>query len=106
CLPSILWLLCELRARRLKSLGPDAGAALSVHNLTALWSLLIMGFIVSLDLISDALSIGTVPHSLWLARLALAALVSLMISCLWDERAKYAVAGLYLLWFLAAAVAA
>ena len=93
-LPSILWLLFELRARRLKS--SDAGTMLSFHHVAALLSLLTMGSVVFVELVCDTLEIPARPHSLWIAWLALVSLAALMTACLWDRQAKYAVAGLYL----------
>jgi hypothetical protein len=102
-LPSILWLLFELRARRLAPSQTIGNTALSFHNPGALLSLLIMGGMVSVNVMADMSSVSVAPHSVALGWLALASLAALLISCLWDQQAKYAVAGLYLLGLIKAA---
>ncbi|MCU1265245.1 MAG: hypothetical protein JWM21_1563 [Acidobacteria bacterium] len=93
CLSSVLWLALELRARR-KGAGNKSTAG-SFHNLAAVTSLSIMAIIVALRLLGVLLGFHASDTAGfdWLAVLSLTVL---MIGCIWDERAKYAVAGLYL----------
>jgi len=95
CLSSVLWLWLELRARQLAAQGKSS-TALSVHNLAALLSMFVMGSVVAVSLTADAVRLPT-PDSFLFDWLALVSLGVLMIACLWDRRAEYAVAGLYLI---------
>lgn len=100
-LPGIVWMLLELRARRI-DLVTHGGAFPAFHHLAALGSLAAMTYVVIVsglfvDLVSKPFN--TNPPLGWLA---LASSVLLMIACLWDRQASYAVAGLYLLGLLAA----
>ncbi len=104
-LSSILWLVLELRCRRLRPSETSSGSALSFHNLAALGSLLIVGSIAWTRLAADASGVPGASQSLLQGWLALISLLLLMTSCLWDQRAKYAVAGLYLVGLIAAAMA-
>ena len=101
CLSSIACLALELRARRM--LGSSKSTAMSFHNVVALWSLVIMGILVLIRLALDVFGVW-VPHprSGWLA---LSSLVVLMVACIWDRHAKYAVAGVYLAGLLMAGTA-
>ncbi|HMJ25450.1 MAG TPA: hypothetical protein VK475_06460 [Pyrinomonadaceae bacterium] len=94
-LTGVLWLGLELRARRaLPKLG--ANTALSFHNLAAVLTLVAMGGIVLVRLVADFSGFYQTLFPLldWFAFLSLALL---MVACLWDRHAGYAVAGLYLL---------
>jgi len=100
CLTSVLWLWLELRARRLAA--PDkSSTALSFHNLAALVSMFVVGSVVAVSLGADAASLSF-SHPFLMNWLALISLSVLMIACLWDARAKYAVAGLYVIGLLKA----
>lgn len=102
CLSSLAWLELELRARR-KGASVQSAAA-SFHNLVALWSLFIMGVVVFLQLVSSVFGFYSTDTDgfHWLALLSL---IVLMIGCIWDKHAKYAVAGVYLSGLLIAAIA-
>jgi hypothetical protein len=96
CLASILWLWLELRARRLRG-GEARSTFFSVHNLAALGSLLILAVIVSLGFSFESGHLWFLQPQLGTTWLALASLVALMTACMWDQRARYPVAGLYVL---------
>ena len=96
---SIGWLMLELRARRRLQ---SKSTASSFHNIAALASLVTIGSIVLLRLVpysylgppySLLVHPGAPTYSTWLA---LSSLFALIIACLWDQHAKYSVAGLYL----------
>ena len=91
-------------ARPPESASNKSTAASSFHNLAALLSLVIMGCIVLLRLVSYMLLDHPPPlgTSDWLA---LSSLIVLMIACIWDKHAKYAVAGVYLTGLLVAGTA-
>ncbi len=93
CLSSVAWLALELRARR-KGASNQSTAA-SFHNLVALASLSVMAAIVALRLI-DAIFGFHATDSAGFDWLAVLSLMILMIGCIWDQKAKYAVAGFYL----------
>ena len=98
----MLWLALELRARRLR--GSEKSAALSFHNVVALVTsaMLLAIIVVSIDsLRSDSLLLE-IPSLTWVS---FASVVALMTATLWDKRAKYSVAGLYVLGLFAAAIA-
>jgi hypothetical protein len=98
CLSSILWVWLELRARRLRE--AKLSTSLSLHDLAALGSLFLLSIIV---LVSFEYNLWKdIPGLTWLA---VASLVALLIACLWDHGARYAVAALYLLGLIAGAMA-
>ncbi len=97
-LGGIVWLLLELRARRLQ---PPDNTAASFHNLAAFWSLLSISALVALALFTDLLGFHRTPE-VWLDWISLFSVVALMLACLWDWHAGYSVAGLYLLGLMAA----
>ena len=100
-LTSVLWLCLELRARRTAP-KLSSSAAGSFHNLAALLSLLTMGSMVAIRLNADFNGFHQTLFPL-LDWFALGSLAVLMIACLWDRHAGYAVAGLYLLGLMKAA---
>lgn len=96
-LPGMAWVWLELRARRMdqerKSPIPP------FHHLAALSVIGGLGLVVLLCLMvrlssSDSRLVQTRGWLQWLASLSA---VGLMAACLWDRRARYAVAGLHLL---------
>jgi hypothetical protein len=91
-LAGVVWLLLELRARRLK---PSSDTAGSFHNVAALVSLLALSAAVLFALVTDLLGFHEAQSPLldWAAVFSLSVL---MFACLWDRDAAYAVAGLYL----------
>ena len=101
CLAGVLWLLFELRARRLRRAAHRV--ALSFHNVVvvcacALWVLMI-AFRFGFPFDPPELQL---PGLTWLA---FASTLVLMIAVLWDRHAKYATAGLYFLGLIGAAIA-
>ena len=105
CSSSLIWLWLELRARRVSQPKDTSSNALSFHNVAALLSLTSMGLIAWILLFDQATGAYVPPHSAALNWFAFASLAVLMFACLWDKDASYALAGLYLLGLLAAALA-
>ena len=104
CLAAIGLLWLELRARKLRDGESAGGAVLSFHNFAAIGWPSLLAFIV---VVSFAIPLAqtSLPDAPLLHWLALAATIALMTAVLWDKHAKYAVAGLYLLGWLAGALA-
>ena len=103
CLAAVLWLCLELRARR-KQTESKFGVAASFHNVAAIGSLLAIASVVVVRLYDDFFGFYQTLFPL-LDLFALASLAVLLTACLWDRKAKYAVAGLYLVGLLTAATA-
>ena len=97
CLSTILWLWLELRARRLSEAKKNT--SLSFHNLAALGSLSVLSIIVFVSFEYNVWR--DIPGLTWLA---VASLGALLTACLWDQRARYAVAALYLLGLIGGAL--
>ncbi|HSK62690.1 MAG TPA: hypothetical protein VK893_02575, partial [Pyrinomonadaceae bacterium] len=99
-LASILWLWLELRSRRLRGIETARSYGLSFHHFNAIgWSVLLALLVVAGFSFPGIWSpMFSLPVLHWFA---LASVIALMIACLWDRYAKYAVAGLYLLGLLA-----
>jgi hypothetical protein len=100
CLTSVLWLWLELRARHAKP-ETESGAAASFHHIAAIVSLLALGSVVAVRLLNDFSGVNQTLYPL-LDGLAFTSLTGFMAACLWDRKARYAVAGLYLTGLLAA----
>jgi hypothetical protein len=100
-LSSIIWLWLELRSRahRVGETKSDS----SFHHLAALGALGCMSFVLLIRITGGGLP--DAQYSYWLGWLALASSTALMIACLWDPHAKYAVAGLYAFGLLTAGLA-
>jgi hypothetical protein len=98
CLLSLLWLYLELRARRLRSTASHF-EVLSYHHVVVFCSLALLAL---MTLVKFYLSWHRGPE--WLTWLAFGSLTGLVIATLWDKRAKYATACLYLLGLLAGAI--
>ena len=98
-LAGILWLLLELRSRRVA--GRSSSPA-SFHNVAALASLVAMTIAVAAHLYNDLGGFYQVFAPV-LDLLALGSTAVLMFACLWDGDASYAVAGIYLLGLLSTA---
>jgi hypothetical protein len=90
----ILWLALELRARRLR--GEPHLVWLSFHNVVAMGSSGMLLLIVFVSL-NDPRAYSLLLESPGLTWITFASIVALMAACVWDARAKYPVAGLYLL---------
>ncbi|MGQ0763532.1 MAG: hypothetical protein ACT4OT_16170 [Acidobacteriota bacterium] len=103
CLAGLLWLWLELRARRAQA-EAKSGAAASFHNVAAIGSLLAFSSVIIVRLQDDFSGFYQTlfPTLDWFA---LGSLAVLMVACLWDREAKYAVAGIYLVGLLASATA-
>ena len=103
CLAGVLWLWLELRARRTQA-EAKSGAAASFHNVAAIGSLLALSSVIIIRLHDDFSGFYQTlfPTLDWFA---LGSLAVLMVACLWDREAKYAVAGIYLVGLLASATA-
>jgi hypothetical protein len=100
-LAGILWLLLELRSRRVA--GKRSSPA-SFHNIAALASLAAMTIVVGGHLYND---LGEFYQTFlpWIDLMTLASLAALMLACLWDRDAEYAVAAIYLIGLLSATTA-
>ena len=94
-LAGVIWLLLDLRSRRNES---SLSYYFSFHNIAALFSLSVLALDVFVAPYFDL-------HAPQLTWLAFAAVVVLVTACLWDVRAKYAVAGLYTLGLMGCAIA-
>ncbi len=97
CLSSILWLWLELRARRISGEVPGQNTSFLVHNLAALGSLIILIGIVLTGFGLESYHLSYLLDPPTVAWLALVSLGALMFACIWDQQARYPVAGLYLL---------
>lgn len=102
CLAGILWLWLELRARRLSP--APAGRDASVHHFIALGSLAVMAYVLLVSFTEGVAGRSYAQLSFALGWIAVASLAALMIACLWDQNAKYAGAGIYLVGLVAAAL--
>ncbi len=100
-LAGILWLWLELRIRRLRQSEGELGPGFSFHHLVAIFSLGLLALLV-LASFMVARSQSPLLHNALLGPAFLSA-VAFMTACLWDEYAKYPVAGLYTLGLLAVA---
>ena len=98
----LLWLALELRARPLRT--TQGYAAFSFHNVVAITTSVMLLFIILVSITSqrsDSLLLE-IPSLTWVSFVSV---VALMAATLWDQRAKYSVAGLYFLGLFAAAIA-
>jgi len=102
-LAGVVWLYLELRKRRVQ-LNSEANSGAAFHNVAALASLLVIGVIVGVRLYADLRHFYPIFFP-WLDALTLLSPAVLMIACLWDREAKYAVAGLYVIGLSSAATA-
>jgi hypothetical protein len=100
-LGGILWLCLELRARRVAG---KASSPASFHNIAALASLVGLALVVAAHLYND---LGEFYQTLspGLDMITLISVAALMVACLWDRGAEYAVAGIYFLGLFGAATA-
>lgn len=93
----LLWL--ELRARKLRQTG-HRFEAFAFHNVAAPFALVLLSVMVVMDSVlrTELFRLVATPLLMWTA---LFSVLVLMTACLWDVKAKYAVAGLYFLGLLA-----
>jgi hypothetical protein len=102
-LAGILWLWLELRSRRLCADETGRTTTLSFHNVVATFAFALLLLIVLESYVAGGLSpLRETPVLAWFG---LASVASLITACLWDKQARYAVAALYLLGLIAAAMA-
>jgi hypothetical protein len=96
-LAGLVWLWLDLRARKSEK---SARYYFSFHNLTAVFQLFVLTVLVVFNLAVDLqqYALKTTPGLTWLA---FASVATLLMACLFDRYAKYAVAGLYTLGLLA-----
>ncbi len=99
-LAGLIWLWLDLRARRSDKSIVDY---ISFHNFTAIFALGALALLVLVDFTYDRAdsALLTMPGLTWLTLLSV---TTLMMACLLDRYAKYAVAGLYLLGLIACAI--
>jgi hypothetical protein len=99
-LAGLIWLWLDLRARRNKK---SIAYYISFHSFTALFALGTLALLVVVDFTYERADSGllTMPGLTWLTLLSV---TTLMIACLWDRYAKYAVAGLYTLGLIACGI--
>jgi hypothetical protein len=100
---SILWLWLELRSRERRT--GETTSEFSVHHFAALGGLSSLTWMLFMSLSESAEGFPGSQYSLLLGWLALASATALMIACVWDSHAKYAVAGIYWLGLLTGAMA-
>jgi hypothetical protein len=93
-LPSVVWLLFELRARRSSSKKDDLSP--SFHHIAPILSLILLSLAVFGGIMADLVG-EHVANSATLSFLALISVAAAMFANLYDVRAKSAVAGLYAL---------
>src|SRR6185369_4541895 len=99
-LAGLVWLWLDLRARRSEG---AIGYYFSFHNISAIF---LLGLLALLVICHFALDLGAytwaaMPGVTWLSFLSV---TTLIIACLFDRYAKYAVAALYILGLLACAI--
>ncbi|HEV3022673.1 MAG TPA: hypothetical protein VGX76_09395, partial [Pirellulales bacterium] len=94
-LPCVVWLWIELRLLR-PALAGVRGSFCAFHRVAAVISLGLVAIVVALDLAADVAGNHQAAHAV-LSWLALAAAATAVGSCLWDDKAKAPVLGLYVL---------
>ncbi len=101
-LPGIVWLILELRSRRLL---PDRQTQIPApHSAAAIVALGLLAYLIGIGVLLSLLSEPLHPN-LKIEWLAIASTGAVMVACLWDQRAKYAAAGVYLIGLIAAVAA-
>ncbi len=98
----MLWLALELRARKLRA--TERFVALSFHHIVAI-ATAVMLFVIILASVVDQRSFSLLLEIPSLTWVTFVSVLALMVATLWDKRAKYSVAGLYVLGLFAAAIA-
>jgi hypothetical protein len=99
-LAGLVWLSLDLRARRSER---AIRYYFSFHNLLAIYLLGQVSLLVLIDFF-DVNELNLL-NSFGLKWLGMLSVLTLMMACLWDRYAKYAVAGLYTLGLVACAIA-
>lgn len=98
-LPGVVWLWLELRARRLDQTGKSLLPAF--HQVVAVLVLGSLFYIAGMKLLLDIIFFPYILRG-WLTWLAVGSAFVLLLACLWDRRARFAVGGIYLLGLCAA----
>lgn len=100
-LAGILWLWLELRSRELRRVKTTP--ILSFHHLSAIFSVGLLALIVFGSYLfgGEGSPLLVTPVLSWAAFLSV---LALMVACVWDKHARYAVAGLYVLGLIAGAI--
>ncbi|HEY5313627.1 MAG TPA: hypothetical protein VIK18_13960, partial [Pirellulales bacterium] len=98
-LPAVVWLIVDLRfaARRASS------QFAAMHNVAAAGALAALAAVTTISLAAD-LDGTPLPASPLLNWLTVAAVALAIVACLWDSRARWPIAGLYVLGFVSLAV--
>lgn len=104
CAASILWLWLQLRATRMTD-SPDRASNTSFHHFAALGSLATLAAVLLISFTDGIRGVHEAQLFFPLGWAAVLSLAALMFGCLWDKRAAYAGAGLYLVGLVAAALA-
>ena len=97
-LAGLIWLWLDLRARKSED---SIGNYFSFHNFAAVFLLSVLTLLITLNFFHPS---WLFPRPEW-TTLAFISLATLMMACLLDRYAKYAVAGLYMLGLIACAFA-
>jgi len=100
-LAGVVWLWLELRARQRSSRPLQTNY--SVHHWSAIASLLLLAWLVIGSFFADGFESPVLDYP-GLTWSAFVSVLVLLVACLWDRYAKYAVAGLYALGLLACAI--
>ena len=101
-LAGIVWLWLDLRSRRLGQV--ESRLLFPIHDFAALFALALLSMLVVIDAFVHPL-VSPMLQTPLLAWAAFVSLLAFMTACLWDKRAKYAVAGLYFLGLIAGGIA-
>ncbi len=101
-LPGIIWLWLELRARHVNQNRQSSIPAF--HHLASLLVIAVLCLLAGLRVLSE-LDSDSFHARAWLEWLAVSSAVIFLLACLWDRKARYAVAGLYLLGLAAGTLA-
>ena len=100
-LAGILWLRLELRSRPRRDASHNVGV--SQHHFAAIFAFSFLALFVVASYLVPPLQ-SPLLHNEILATYGFFSVLALMIACLWDQQAKYAVAGLYGLGLVACAM--
>lgn len=98
-LPAIAWLRFELDVFRRDAAERRVGLP-AFHHVAAIGSIVGMSGVIGIGLFADAIGHPADP-SVMLGWTALASCAAILLACMWDVRARYAIAGLYVVGMLA-----
>jgi hypothetical protein len=94
-LPAVAWLIVDLRFGNRRASSQSA----AMHNLAAAGALVILASVTAISLAADLKS-SPLPASVLLNGLTIGAVALAIVACLWDARARWPIAGLYVLGFV------